>query len=79
MVRSIGVVSYAHPPSRSPLFIYPSTINPPTPTNNTDPPFQVLRHGRMVFAVTKKGAEQSQIRKEFGHIIPHGMYARTSK
>lgn len=28
----------------------------------------------MVFAVTKKGAEQSQIRKELGHIIPHVLY-----
>jgi hypothetical protein len=45
---------------------------PPPPTTTT--PHQVLRHGRMVFAVTKKGAEQSQIRKELGHIIPHVLY-----
>lgn len=28
----------------------------------------------MVFAVTKKGAETSQIRKELGHVIPHVLY-----
>lgn len=28
----------------------------------------------MVFAVTKKGAEESALKKEFGHIIPHVLY-----
>ena len=28
----------------------------------------------MVFAVTNKDVQESQIRKEFGHIIPHMIY-----
>lgn len=39
-----------------------------------DAVFKVLRHGKMVFAVTNKDIQQSQMRKEFGHIIPHMLY-----
>lgn len=39
-----------------------------------DAVFKVLRHGKMVFAVTNKDAQESQIKKEFGHIIPHIIY-----
>ena len=36
--------------------------------------FQVTRHGKMVFAVTKKDAQQTMLGKEVQHIIPHICY-----